>query len=102
MNQKRIMQAIAASTPEENGPCSLHGVINCLQCYDVDLEDLPLIDGDDNLVNAGRNSFTLSRMRRPLSPVPVAIQRLMDEVRNDPKLGTPQAYDRAHMRHNRS
>jgi hypothetical protein len=35
----------------------------------------------------------------PPKPIPVAIQRLMDEVRD----GIPRdAYDRAHMRHNRT
>lgn len=33
-------------------------------------------------------------------PVPVAIQRLIDEVRNDS--GVPRSYDRTHNRHNRS
>jgi hypothetical protein len=32
-------------------------------------------------------------------PVPVAIQRLLDEVRNP---GTPSDYNRRHNRHNRS
>lgn len=34
-------------------------------------------------------------------PVPAAIQRLMNEVRNG-TTGAPHAYDRGHNRHNRS
>lgn len=33
-------------------------------------------------------------------PISAAIQRLMDEVRQDRE--TPRVYDRAHLRHNRS
>jgi hypothetical protein len=35
-------------------------------------------------------------------PVPVAIQRLLDEVRNERESPSPLDYNRMHNRHNRS
>jgi ABC-type amino acid transport substrate-binding protein len=35
-------------------------------------------------------------------PVPVAIQRLIDEVRNEALDGVPRSYNRIYNRHNRS
>jgi hypothetical protein len=32
---------------KELGPCAAHATINCLQCFDIDLEDL---DEDGNLI----------------------------------------------------
>lgn len=33
--------------PEQMGPCSTHGRMNCLECYDIEPEDL---DDDGNFV----------------------------------------------------
>jgi hypothetical protein len=52
-----------------------------------------------------RRSLTLNPCDQPEGAprsIPVAIQRLMDEVRLDQANGGARCYDRAHLRHNRS
>lgn len=39
----------------ELGPCAAHATINCLQCFDIDLEDL---DEDGNLIVVDGQSVT--------------------------------------------
>ena len=37
------------------GPCAAHATINCLQCFDIDIEDL---DEDGNLIVVDGQSVT--------------------------------------------
>ena len=41
------MTATLLEEPMQCGPCSEHATINCLQCYDINLEDL---DDDGYLI----------------------------------------------------
>lgn len=49
--------------PADFGPCMTHGRINCLECYDIEPEDL---DDDGHLIVVDGQSITDSiRRNRP-------------------------------------
>jgi hypothetical protein len=41
------VQKVNTEIPDDLGPCGIHGRMNCLECYDLEPED---IDEDGNLV----------------------------------------------------
>lgn len=47
--------------PDQMGPCSAHATINCLQCYDIEPEDL---DDDGNLIVVDGEKLLLSLRKK--------------------------------------
>lgn len=47
--------------PDQMGPCSGHATINCLQCYDIEPEEL---DDDGNLIVVDGEKLLLSLRKK--------------------------------------
>jgi hypothetical protein len=71
--------------PDNLGPCSTHGAMNCLQCYNLDPED---IDDEGNLVVVDGQSITdtiseglrhqvLGRALKLTHPIPLRSQAIL-------------------------